>query len=711
MPSAPKVTVLTPTYNRPAYLADAIRSVVGQQFADWEMLVVNDGGTDVRGIVEGFGDPRISYFNRPENRGKAACLNFGLARARGQYVAYLDDDDIWYPNHLATLAGALDDNPQMGVAYSDLYAVAFLKGEDGRRYPLEKRVVICRDYNRMLMFHFNHTLHVSLMHRRELAVRAGGYDESIRVMIDWDLTRKLSFYTDFLHVRQTTGEYYQPVSGSDRISDLGRRDEETYSRNLRRIRADLPPEPWPLVDKVAVVFPVSRWDDTAYDVIGYLLNKLDYPCRVVLVNRDPQRTPEDCRRALGALAELKNLHVESAGADGPLHEAYVAGARSVEANFYYLPSRGACLETGLRLITGLCYMAETRCDAVRWPGDPDADGPYDVLLRREALFSARPPGSTEGRPQAHVLPEGWMPQLLRTDYMLHYAQQAEEEGNYAAAQHFLDEASAVEQGGAGGAYLVPLYASVAFALGDHTRAEAMCRQLIAEGYGVDNWVRLGRICQRQGRYAPALDAYGRGLKEIGLRDEDVEGSAFPFSCAADFDAFHAMVGRGECLLELGRDGEAARVLRRAARLRANSPRPYVAFGRLFLKHGQLDQAEEAFILAARQPRPADDAGPEAGLAQVHERRGEAERAYQWCLSALARSPDCPELLERACGLAGRLGKTDQVAGLYRTFLTYRPAHVPALLGLAEACRLLGSHQEARELAERAAMLQGGIQTS
>ncbi|MCK4375153.1 MAG: glycosyltransferase family 2 protein, partial [Candidatus Brocadiae bacterium] len=365
MPSAPKVTVLTPTYNRPAYLADAIRSVVGQQFADWEMLVVNDGGTDVRGIVEGFGDPRISYFNRPENRGKAACLNFGLERARGQYVAYLDDDDIWYPNHLATLAGALDDNPQMGVAYSDLYAVAFLKGEDGRRYPLEKRVVICRDYNRMLMFHFNHTLHVSLMHHRELAVRAGGYDESIRVMIDWDLTRKLSFYTAFLHVRQTTGEYYQPVTGSDRISDLGRRDEEAYKRNLRRIRADLPPAPWPFVDKVAVVFPVSRWDDTAYDVIGYLLNKLDYPCRVVLVNRDPRRTREDCRRALGTLAELKNLHVESAGADGPLHEAYVAGARSVEADFYYLPSRRACLETGLRLITGLCYMAETGCDAVR----------------------------------------------------------------------------------------------------------------------------------------------------------------------------------------------------------------------------------------------------------------------------------------------------------------------------------------------------------
>ncbi|KPK62685.1 MAG: hypothetical protein AMK73_05760, partial [Planctomycetes bacterium SM23_32] len=304
MAGEPTVTVLMPTYNRPSCLPDAIRSVAGQQFADWELLVINDGGRDVGDVVASFRDARISYLSLPENRGKAACLNLGLERARGRYVAYLDDDDVWYPNHLATLVRALEENEEIGVAYSDLYAVVFLKGPDGRRYPLEKRVVICRDYNRLLMFHFNHTLHVSLMHRKELALRAGGYDEEVRVLIDWDLTRKLSFYTDFLHVQRTTGEYYQPVCDSDRISDVQRRDEEGYRQAARRVRADLPPEPWPKVRKVAALLPLTRWDEAELGAVRYLCDMLDYPCRLVLLNCAPRHDEAACRQALGPLADL-----------------------------------------------------------------------------------------------------------------------------------------------------------------------------------------------------------------------------------------------------------------------------------------------------------------------------------------------------------------------------------------------------------------------
>ncbi|MHC4481405.1 MAG: glycosyltransferase family 2 protein, partial [Planctomycetota bacterium] len=170
MADAPRVTILLPTYNRACSLGEAIASVVQQEFTDWELLVINDGGEDVRPVVEAFGEPRIQYHGRQENRGKAACLNFGIRRARGEYVAYLDDDDLWYPHHLSVLTDALDANPDCGVAYSDLYAVVSLKGEAGRRIPLEKRICVCRDYNRLLMFHFNHTLHVSLVHRKDLAL-------------------------------------------------------------------------------------------------------------------------------------------------------------------------------------------------------------------------------------------------------------------------------------------------------------------------------------------------------------------------------------------------------------------------------------------------------------------------------------------------------------------------------------------------------------
>ncbi len=695
---APRVTVLMPTYNRREVLPVALRSVLAQGLADWELLVINDGGEDVGDLITAAGDERIIYHHRPENRGKAACLNFGLERARGDYIAYLDDDDLWYPNHLAALVGALDERPDVGVAYSDLYAVVFLRGPDGRRYPLEKRITICRDFNRMLMFHFNHTLHVSLMHRRGLAERAGGYNEDVRVMIDWNLTRKLCFVTDFLHVPATTGEFYQAVCGSDRISDVQRRDPDAYARNLRLIRADLPPEPWPHVRRVAVVFPVQHWSDDARATVRYFADRLDYPCRIVVVNRDPRYERERCRAALGPLAELGNLSVIDLPGEPRRHRAYLAGAGAVEADLYLLAAAGLSGEVELRLIRGLCYMEEVGAALVRWA--EDAPRAYNVLLSRELLLN---------HPRAHwpepaVVPAGWLPPVLKADQLLRYARRCMADGNHRGAQQFLDELAGLGEGSTGKPYLVQLFAAAAYGLGEYGRAERMCRELIERGYGADNYVRLGRILQEQGRPEEALEAYARGLEGIGLAEEDIGSGAFPFACPMDYDAFSATAGRGECLLALGRREEAARALRRASRLRANSPRPYVAFGRLFLQQGQLGEAAEAFMLAARQERPARDVQVERGMAEVQELRGDPAGAFAWCRRGLARCPDDEALMEAAGRLGERIGRHEELARLYRGFLGHRPGHVGALTGLAGVLRRLGREAEAREMAERAALL-------
>ena len=151
-----------------------------------------------------------------------------LGLFRVERFAVVDID----PARLEEIAQALDENTEVGAVYSDLYAVQFIKDEtNGKRYPLHKFIQVSRDYNRDFMFCFNHTLHVSLMHHRELALRAGGYDESISVLIDWNITRKLSFYTDFKYVPVLTGEYYMPIWKSDRISNLEREDNNKFKHN------------------------------------------------------------------------------------------------------------------------------------------------------------------------------------------------------------------------------------------------------------------------------------------------------------------------------------------------------------------------------------------------------------------------------------------------------------------------------------------------
>ncbi|MFO8006691.1 MAG: tetratricopeptide repeat protein, partial [Candidatus Brocadiia bacterium] len=570
----------------------------------------------------------------------------------------------------------------------------------GNRHPLEKRVDVCRDFNRMLMFHFNHTLHVSLMHRRELLERAGGYREDVRVLIDWNLTRKLAFYTDFRHVEAVTGEYFVPIKDSDRISDVEREDEESYLANLRRIRADLPPEPWPEVRRVAVVVPVAEGDEAEADLLRYLCDKLDYPCRIVLADRSSDgaaagRLPAD-------LVDLEHIHTVRAG-QGGVGAACAAGARAVEADLYMLIGPGLDPSAEQRLIRAVCYMEETGCAGVRWPEDDAWGRPFNVLIgRRAALGAAEPP--TGEWPATETMPGDWVPPALESDYLLSFASRCEAEGDYESALHLLNDADAIQEGGTCTPYVVQRLARVAFAVGQYGQAERMCRRLIRAGYGADNCVRLGYICQSQDRWEEAVCAYREGLQMIGLDEEDLSSDAFPLAGPVEFDAFRAMAGLGECLVQMERDGEAAKVLRRAARLRADSLRPPLAFGRMFLRRGELDRAEEAFKLAAGQETRGRVTAVWVGLAEVCERRGQMTEAHRHWRTALDAAPQNEEFLEQAVRTGRGVVSAEELAGLYKEFLQYRPGHVPALVGLAELWLESGRHREARALLDRALLL-------
>lgn len=99
----PLVSIITPVYNCEKYLAATLDSVLAQSYPHWEMLLVDDCSPDnSRAIVEAYQkkDPRFRYQRLPENGGAAVARNAGLEMARGRYIAYLDADDIWYPEKL-----------------------------------------------------------------------------------------------------------------------------------------------------------------------------------------------------------------------------------------------------------------------------------------------------------------------------------------------------------------------------------------------------------------------------------------------------------------------------------------------------------------------------------------------------------------------------------------------------------------------------------
>jgi glycosyltransferase involved in cell wall biosynthesis len=128
--------VVIPCFNRSDELRRSIASVLAQTDGDFEVVVGDDASTeDLAAVVASFDDPRVRVVRRPVNGGISAGRNVAGAAARGAYLAYLDSDDEWLPQHLATLRGALDAAPADVVAVTSGFEMRFPSGRSDRRVP------------------------------------------------------------------------------------------------------------------------------------------------------------------------------------------------------------------------------------------------------------------------------------------------------------------------------------------------------------------------------------------------------------------------------------------------------------------------------------------------------------------------------------------------------------------------------------------------
>jgi len=112
----PKVTVLMPVYNGEKYLGEAIDSILGQTFRDFELLIIDDGSTDRSAdIIRSYDDPRIRVVHHERNLGLIDTLNYGLDHALGFYIVRMDADDVSLPERLAKQVAYMEAHPEVGV--------------------------------------------------------------------------------------------------------------------------------------------------------------------------------------------------------------------------------------------------------------------------------------------------------------------------------------------------------------------------------------------------------------------------------------------------------------------------------------------------------------------------------------------------------------------------------------------------------------------
>ncbi len=194
------VSVILPTKNRLPLLRRAIGSVVAQTYPWIETIVINDGGASAESVVREFSAQRmIRYISYDQSCGPGAARNLGIRISSGEFIAYLDDDDVFYSQHVEILAGYLSTNPGHGAVYSlaRISNPAVLDGD----------VPFRRAFDRDALLVENFIPNLCLLHRADCFQQAGYFDESLPVLEDWDFLIRLSAVTLFGYVQTVTAEY------------------------------------------------------------------------------------------------------------------------------------------------------------------------------------------------------------------------------------------------------------------------------------------------------------------------------------------------------------------------------------------------------------------------------------------------------------------------------------------------------------------------
>jgi hypothetical protein len=211
------VTVLTATRNRRRYLSEAIATVREQSITDWEMIVIDDASTDdTPAFLQGLHDPRVSWLRAERQGGQSRAYNLGLAKARGRYVMFLDDDDLLRPDALERLSGALEAQPH---AVSAAGACRIFHDDGDSVRPYRPARAHTRIMWREFLFGWWSNSGQNL-HRTAVVREVGGFDPASGPVHDRKLWLQLARRGPICVLPSVTMEYRQHATQVTKLSGI-----------------------------------------------------------------------------------------------------------------------------------------------------------------------------------------------------------------------------------------------------------------------------------------------------------------------------------------------------------------------------------------------------------------------------------------------------------------------------------------------------------
>jgi glycosyltransferase involved in cell wall biosynthesis len=183
----PLVSVIIPAYNQAQYLASAIQSVLAQTHHNFEIIVIDDGSTDnTPAVAQQFGNA-IRYI-RQENHGLSSARNTGIRATRGEFIGFLDSDDLWEPDFLSTTVSVLQADHTLAGVYTGVRHI----DENGADLPAVSRRVVSPQNLYWVLVRANFVIPCSVLIRLTVLDEIGLFDERLIACEDWDLWLRIS---------------------------------------------------------------------------------------------------------------------------------------------------------------------------------------------------------------------------------------------------------------------------------------------------------------------------------------------------------------------------------------------------------------------------------------------------------------------------------------------------------------------------------------
>jgi len=212
MNSGPKVSIIIPTYNQSQYLEEAIESVLNQTYKNIEIIIVDDGSTDnTSEVVKSF-DNKIIYIQQ-KNKGASGARNTGIKKANGQYIAFLDADDMWLKNKLEKQIEFIQNNPEIGLLGTGCYQMIDMSKMIHKKIFPAKNEILQKD-----LIKYNPFIQSSVMIKKDVFNHIDLYDEKFKESEDYDLWLRIAQKYKVANLEQSlvTKKYYAKGLSKDK---------------------------------------------------------------------------------------------------------------------------------------------------------------------------------------------------------------------------------------------------------------------------------------------------------------------------------------------------------------------------------------------------------------------------------------------------------------------------------------------------------------